>query len=68
MPPKTWQELTPAEKIEDLRRDVQKLFDVVNALSDDLRRTWNHSQKNEAKLSEVSKGVATLEGRLPKAD
>jgi hypothetical protein len=66
--PKTWQELNESEKIEDLRTDVQRLFDIINALVGDVRRAWDLAQQNQAKLNEVARAVAALEGLLPKAD
>jgi len=64
---KAWQDLTQTEKIEDLRSDVQRLFSAVNALGDDVRRAWMLARQNEESLSAVSKEVAGLKDRLPKA-
>jgi hypothetical protein len=43
--PKTWVELTEPEKIEDLRKDVEKIFNILNALIADVRS--NHARTNE---------------------
>jgi hypothetical protein len=67
MAPKTWDRLTDPEKIEDLRRDMLKIYDVFNSLAADVQRTWNAVQQTNAKLTEVSKAMAGLEARLPKA-
>jgi hypothetical protein len=58
--PKTWVELTESEKIEDLRKDVEKIFGVLNALIADVRN--NHARINglDTKLSEVSGAVSRL--------
>jgi hypothetical protein len=64
--PKSWQDLTEVEKIEDLRRDIVRIFDVLNALVADVRN--NHAKLNEftPKVNLVSEEVSRLTGQLPK--
>jgi hypothetical protein len=33
---RTWEQLTQAEKIEDLRQDVKRIFDALRSLSSDV--------------------------------
>jgi hypothetical protein len=65
--PKTWEQLSQSEKIEDLRRDMLRIYSAVNALATDVGRTWSFTRETSAKLSEVAKAVGALEGRLPTA-
>jgi hypothetical protein len=58
--PKTWDDMSQTEKIEELRRDVLKIYSAFNGLVSDVRGT-------SSKLNEVAKAVEVLEGRLPKA-
>lgn len=62
---KTWDKMTSPEKIEDLRSDVVRLFDVLNVATGDIRRCWNLAQQNQSKLTEVAKAVEELKGRFP---
>ena len=66
--PKTWEQLTEPEKIEDLRRDVVRLFDILTHLRNDVARVWGAAQENQTKLFEVAKAVEELENRLPEAN
>lgn len=65
--PKSWNELTDPEKIEDLRRDVVRLFDVLNASIADVRN--NHIRLNaiEPKANKALREISRLADRLPAA-
>ena len=52
--PKTWDQLTQPEKIEDLRKDVTRIFDVLNALIADVRANHIRLNEFETKLNSVS--------------
>ena len=64
--PKTWEELSEPEKIEDLRKDIVRIFDALNTLIIDVRN--NHVRLNniEPELNETSAEIARLADRLPK--
>jgi hypothetical protein len=64
--PKTWNELNDSEKIEDLRRDVVRIFDVLNALINDVRNNHVRANAIETKVNEVSAEIARLADLLPK--
>jgi hypothetical protein len=65
--PKKWDELSQPEKIEELRRDMLRIYDAFNALASDVGRTWSFTRETSAKLSAVAKAVEALEDRLPTA-
>jgi hypothetical protein len=58
---KKWEELTPDEKVEDLRRDVVRLFTAVNGALDELRRVSGETSQAQNLASEVAKAVQALE-------
>jgi archaellum component FlaC len=62
-----WDNGTTDEKLELLRDDVRRLFDVVNALSSDTQHLLDLVRQTESKLTEVAKAVEVLEGRSAKA-
>ena len=64
--PKTWEEMDDGEKIEDLRRDVIRIFDVLNALVADVRNSHDRTNTLETKMNEVSREISRLSGLLPK--
>ena len=55
--PKTWDQFTQPEKIEDLRKDVTRIFDILNALVADVRANHIRLNELEVKLSSVSGAV-----------
>lgn len=64
--PKTWVELTKSEKIEDLRKDVETIFGVLNALIADVRN--NHARISElnTKMTEAAEAVSRLTDLPPR--
>lgn len=58
---KAWQDLTLEEKVEDLRRDMLKIYDAVNSLAGDVQRVWSLSRETEKKLSEALKAIEKLQ-------
>ena len=62
-----WKQQSQAEKIEDLRRDVTRLFDAMNNGAASVQQIRKLANENHALLSEVAKAVENLERRLPKA-
>jgi archaellum component FlaC len=59
--------MNEADKIEDLRRDVHRLFVAFNGVAKDIERIWSHLNRIDSKLNEVAKAVEVLEDVLPKA-
>jgi hypothetical protein len=60
---KTWEQMTPEEKIEDLRSDVKRIFLVLSDLKSE-NTALAHRVTGAASLaSEVAKKVETLSGR-----
>jgi hypothetical protein len=54
--PKTWDELTQSEKIEDLRRDVVRIFNALRQISADLELI-------NRRVSEVADSLGSLRTR-----
>lgn len=61
---KTWEQMTQAEKIEDLRRDVVRLFDAYNDLSRRLTAGSAHIGQLSTIASEAYRAVEELKARL----
>lgn len=64
--PKTWEELTKPEKIEDLRRDVLRIFEVLNALVADVRNNHVRIGDLNTKVNSVLEEVARLSDQPPR--
>jgi polyhydroxyalkanoate synthesis regulator phasin len=66
--PKTWEQMTQAEKIEDLRRDVVTLFDAYNDMNRRLMAgglvVGQRLEQVQKTLNEVGEKLAALEDRL----
>lgn len=62
----TWEELSVAEKVEDLRRDVKRIFDLLNGLSTRIDNLAMSGGATKTKVDEVGRAVQALEKRLPK--
>ena len=60
---KQWEEMTQEEKIEDLRRDMKKTMDTVNAWIAQTQQLGAFHNDLMKKVSEVSKLVESLAGR-----
>ena len=60
---KQWEELTPAEKIEDLRGDVKRLFGTVTNLNEAISGVSFRLTGAVNLLSEVAAAVKKLEKR-----
>jgi hypothetical protein len=61
---KTWEQMTQAEKIEDLRRDVLMLIDALNGTRRSSAILANHIDDAKNKANAASKAVAELQARL----
>lgn len=60
---KKWEEMTQAEKVEDLRKDVKRIFQVLNELHSE-QSALSHRVTGAASLaSELAKKVERLGGR-----
>ena len=57
---KKWEDMTPAEKIEDLRRDMKATMATVNAWMDQTKQLGVFHNDLMKKVSEVAAAVQTL--------
>ena len=64
--PKTWDQLTQEEKIEDLRRDMLRLYEAVNSLSDGVQRTFSLARESERKVCEALAAIQKLQASAAK--
>jgi len=64
---KTWVNLSESEKIEDLRKDVEKIFNVLNALISDVRSSNLRINHLDTKMSSASEEALGPIGQSPKA-
>jgi hypothetical protein len=64
---KMWEEMTQAEKIEDLRKDMKATMATLNAWMDQTRRLGEFHNDLMKKVSEVSKVVEALTAHPKKA-
>jgi hypothetical protein len=53
MAEKTWEELTQSEKIEDLRKDIVRVFSALTSIASDVEAL-------RGKVSEVAKNLDSL--------
>ena len=53
--PKTWVELNQAEKIEDLRQDMERVFQILNRLGATDQRLFEMLNSMKSNLEEVAK-------------
>jgi hypothetical protein len=58
---KTWEQMNAAEKIEDLRRDVKRLFSAFNGLTNALTGAFS---RNDAVMREVTQAIEDLKKKL----
>lgn len=61
---KTWEEMTAAEKIEDLRRDILKTMQTVNAWAQSQRELGQDHHRLSNFVSEVAEAVKKVETKL----
>lgn len=52
---KTWEEMTPAEKIEDLRRDVLRIFAILRQYQDAIA---SDHHKLQSQIDDLKKRVS----------
>ena len=64
---KTWEQLTEPEKIEDLRKDVQRLFGVANDFLERVRTLSSAVQQNTETLKKVEEALEALRKPSPAA-
>jgi hypothetical protein len=60
---KTWEQMTEAEKIEDLRNDMKNTMATVNSWIAQQRRLGEYHNDLMKKVSEVSAAVQALAAR-----
>ena len=60
---KTWEQMTEAEKIEDLRNDMKNTMATVNSWIAQQKRLGEYHNDLMKKVSEVSAAVQALAGR-----
>jgi chromosome segregation ATPase len=61
---KTWEQMTEAEKIEDLRRDVVRIFRVLNSIDHSLSALAAHLDQAQKTAREASTAVSALRDQL----
>lgn len=66
--PKTWEQLTDQEKIEDLRRDMMRIFEAVRDLNHRLAFVGQNLGRVEMIALEAAKEVAELKAQLSSSD
>jgi len=59
--PKTWEELTQEEKIEDLRRDVKRLIDSLHSANANTSRSL---ASLDSRVSRLSREIQTATPKL----
>ena len=62
--PKTWEQMTQAEKIEELRRDFVTLLNAYNDLTRRLEASAGHLGQAVTTANEAAGAVAVLQARL----
>ena len=60
--PKTLEQLTQSEKIEDLRRDVQRLFAAINSAKNDINVVSGFSGEIGDLVKKLEREVKALKG------
>ena len=66
--PKGWQDLTQSEKIEDLRRDVLRLFDAANDHLERIRALSGAIYQQNETLKKVEAELKALRSPAPKIE
>jgi hypothetical protein len=57
---KMWEDLTQAEKIEDLRQDVKRIFNVLHGWESSIGDRFGREQ---TKIAELAQRISVLEKR-----
>ena len=65
---KNWDDLTQAEKIEDLRRDVVRIFDVLRQFQDVVANDERVAKSQAARLDQLGQLINGLHTRLEKVE
>jgi ornithine carbamoyltransferase len=73
--PKTWEQMTTEEKVEDLRRGVDRMTETVNLRIEQQKRlavfhndSMNNHTRTSSPLAEVAEALKILELRVQKLD
>jgi archaellum component FlaC len=61
---KNWNEMSYAEKCEDLRKDIKRLFEAVNSITGEVTFLRGNQNEMRSTLSEVAKAVEKLEREI----
>lgn len=61
---KQWKDLQPAEKIEDLRRDIERIFRLLTEISEKMGALAALQRGTDTMTKEVAKAVEKIEQRL----
>jgi hypothetical protein len=62
-----WDNASTDKKLEMLRKDIERIYKVVNALAGDVGDTHRTVRANDSLLKEVAKAVEAIEKKLPEA-
>jgi len=60
-----WNNMTDREKLEVVRRDMNRIETTLSALLSELDVTWNAMKETRSELSKLNKDVATLRSLWP---
>jgi hypothetical protein len=60
-----WDEMTNDEKLEILRRQMERILAALNALTSDVDQTWDTVRGTTSELNRISKDIGTLKSLWP---
>jgi hypothetical protein len=60
-----WNNMTDSEKLELVRRDMNRIEKTLSALLSELDVTWNAMKETRSELGKINKEVATLRALWP---
>lgn len=61
-----WDNASTNKKLEMLRKDIVRIYDIVSRLVNDVGAVHGTVRANDSLLKEVARAVETIEKRLPK--
>jgi len=61
---KTWEQMSQPEKIEDLRKEIMRLFDALNSTNRNITSLSIHVGEADTAVKKVSTELAALKARI----